>query len=284
MPSALLASSTYRPLVHGHRGCRGLRPENTLPGFLHALKLGVDVLEMDVVISADGQVVVSHEPWLNPQICRDPDGQIIPPAGGPLFNLYQLPYTTIARCDCGWLQHPGFAEQLTLPAIKPLLRDVLAQVEASCRILGRLPVGYSIEIKSSPEGDELFHPKPAIFLELVMAELAAAQVLSRTTILCFDARILQLAHRYYPEVATCLLLEAGLDWLPQIRELLFLPTTLGPDFRSVTPAAVQQLRTTFPGVQLVPWTVNTLPDMSSLLLLQPDGITTDYPDRLLALL
>ena len=278
------SDSHYRPFVHGHRGCRGLLPENTIPGFLHALKLGVDVIEMDVVISADGQVVVSHEPWLNPQICLDPDGLPIPVTNGPLFNLYQLPYATIARCDCGRLRHPGFAEQVSQPAPKPLLRDVLSRVEISCHELRRLPVGYSIEIKSSLEGDGIFHPQPAAFLNLVVAELAAAQVLARTTILSFDARILQLTHQQYPDLATSLLLEEDLDWLQQLQALGFEPTTLGPDFRAVTPTSVQALRTSFPSIQLVPWTVNAVADMSRIMLLKPEGITTDYPNRLLDLL
>jgi glycerophosphoryl diester phosphodiesterase len=236
---------------------------------------------MDVVVSADGQVVVSHEPWLNPQICLDPNGQPIPITDGPLFNLYQLPYATIARCDCGSLQHPGFAGQVPKPAHKPLLREVLSRVEASSQKLGRPSVGYSIEIKSSPEGDGVFHPQPAVFLDLVVAELAAAQVLARTTILSFDARILQLTHQQYPDLATSLLLEEGSGWLPQIQALGFEPTVLGPDFRAVTPATVRELRTIFPSIQLVPWTVNTAADMSRMILLKPDGITTDYPDRLL---
>ena len=72
-----MSATLFRPQIHGHRGCRGLRPENTLPAFLHALELGVDVLEMDVVISADQQVVVSHEPWLSSLLCLDPAGQRI---------------------------------------------------------------------------------------------------------------------------------------------------------------------------------------------------------------
>lgn len=278
------SAAVTRPEVHGHRGCRGLRPENTLPAFLHALALGVDVIELDVVISADNQVVVSHEPWLNPLICLDPDGHTIPSTDARHHNLYRMPYATIRRCDCGQLRHPSFPEQAPEPAYKPLLSEVFATLEASVFALGRAPVGYSIEIKSSPEGDYLFHPAPPEFLALVLAELTTAQVLPHTTLLCFDPRILRLAHQLQPELATCLLVEDGLPWTTSIRNLGFTPTTFGPDFTSVTAAAVHAMRMDFPGLRLVPWTVNHPSDMQRFLALGVDGLTTDYPDRLQSIL
>ena len=271
------------PELHGHRGCRGLRPENTLPAFLHALALGVDVLELDVVISADHQVVVSHEPWLNSAICLDPAGQPIENSPAPRFNLYQMPYSLIRQCDCGQRRHPVFPEQVSEPAYKPLLREVLAAVEAVARPSGRLPIRYSIEIKSTPSEDTIFHPTPESFLSLVLAEINNAQVAARTTLLCFDQRILRLAHQHQPTLATCLLLEADQLWLASIQELGFVPTTLGPEFTTVTAAAVQQLRSHYPALRLVPWTVNQQYDMINLIAIGVDGITTDYPNRFLAL-
>ena len=281
MPNTLI-QPRRRPEVHGHRGCRGLRPENTLPAFQHALALGVDVLEMDVVISADNQVVVSHEPWFNPLFCLDPTGQPLPSSKVPRYNLHRLPYAEIRRFDCGLRRHPDFPEQVSEPAYKPQLREVLAMAEAEAQALGRLPVGYSIEIKSTAGEDYLYQPAPADFLALVLAELAAARVLARTTLLCFDPRILRLAHRQYPPLATCLLVEAPQPWARSIEDLGFVPTCLGPDFSAATPHAIKQLRTDFPALRLVPWTVNELTDMERLLDLGVDGITTDYPDRLLA--
>jgi len=277
-------SSSSRPLVHGHRGCRGLRPENTLPAFLHALKLGVDVLELDVVISADHEVVVSHEPWMSPTICLTPDGQPIPPGTETQHNLYQLSYATIRHYDCGQRQHPEFPEQVNEPAYKPLLREVLAVVEAATQQLGSPVLGYSIELKSERGHDGIFQPPPAQFLELVLAVLQEYQVLPRTTLLCFDPRILRLVRQLVPAVATCLLLEADKLWLPSVKELGFMPTVLGPDFRAVSADTVTALRTTYPLLQLVPWTVNDPADMQRLLSWGMNGITTDYPDRLLALL
>ena len=270
--------------VHGHRGCRGLMPENTLPAFRHALELGVDVLELDVVISADKQVVVSHEPWLNPAICLGPAGERLPTADPTKSNLYQMPYRLIRECDCGLLQHPDFPSQLSQPACKPLLSEVFTAIETACRQAGRSPVKYSVELKSSPAGDGVYHPVPAEFLALVLAEVVSAGLTARTTLLSFDARILRLAHEQAPAVATCFLIEDELPWVQHIEQLGFVPTTLGPDFHSVTPAAVQHLRAAFPSLRLVPWTVNSVQDMRRLLALRVDGITTDYPNQLLALL
>lgn len=135
-------------------------------------------------------MVVSHEPWLNPLICLDPAGHAIALAEAQQHNLYRMPYATIRRCDCGQLRHPSFPEQASEPAYKPLLSEVFAALEAAVLTLGRTPVGYSVEIKSWPEGDHIYHPAPPEFLALVLAEFAAVRVLPRTTLLCFDPRIL----------------------------------------------------------------------------------------------
>lgn len=273
-----------RPEVHGHRGCRGLRPENTLPAFLHAVSLGVDVIELDVVISQDQQVVVSHEPWLSAKLGRDALGQLIDPVREQQYNLYQLPYTTIQRCSIGEWPHPAFSEQQPVLSYRPLLRDVLQQVKAASQHLGR-PVGFSVELKSSPKGDTIFHPKPAQFVDLVVAELQAAGAVGNTTLLSFDPRILQAAHQAYPGLALCLLIE---DYLPPVSTLFsslgFEPEVLGPDFQLLSPAIVKGIRVAYPRLRLAPWTVNTLEELSAVLEWRTEAITTDYPDRLIALL
>ena len=283
MPDARFQRSRVSLEIHGHRGCRGLLPENTLPGFLHALALEVDVLEMDVVVSADCQVVVSHEPWLNPDFCLSPAGKRIAPGYGAEFNLFRMTYAEIQRCDCGSLGHPRFPAQVPVACCKPLLREVLAASEAAVFATKRAPVRYSVEIKSSPEGDKTYHPEPVEFVDLVVAELAAASVLARVTVLSFDMRVLQALRQRHPGVATCLLLEGPMPWPDAVRTLGFEPTTLGPDYVSVTPEAVAALRRDHPGMRLVPWTVNIPSDMRRLIALGVDGLTTDYPDKLLAI-
>ena len=284
MLPSIISSAPHRPEVHGHRGCRGLLPENTLAAFLHALALGVDVLELDVVISADQQVVVSHEPWLSARLGRGPAGERISPSQERSYNLYKLPYATIRHCTVGEWPHPDFTAQQASPGYRPLLREVLQATEAACQRLGRPPVGYSIEVKSMPEGDGIFHPAPVLFTELVLAEIQAAAVHLRTTLLSFDGRILQAARQVAPAQQVCLLSETDVSAASLFQQLGFVPELFGPDFRLLSRARVQALAAAYPGLRLVPWTVNTEADLREVLTWGVAGITTDYPDRLMALL
>lgn len=270
------------PEIHGHRGCRGLLPENTLPAFLHALALGVDALELDVVLSADGQVVVSHEPWLAAAICLGPAGQRLHPSTERQFNLYQMPYAAIRACDCGRLRHPAFPEQQARPgAYKPLLSEVVAAAEATVPLR---PFGYSIELKSSPAGDGVYHPAPVVFTAAVLAVLRQfPAVWLRVTCLSFDGRVLRALRQQAPLLATCLLSEDGKPWLASIQELGFVPNSFGPNHETVLAPAVQALRAAHPTLRLVPWTVNQPAEMLRLARLGVDGLTTDYPDRAITL-
>jgi glycerophosphoryl diester phosphodiesterase len=276
--------SRKRPEVHGHRGCRGLLPENTLPAFLHALVLGVDILELDVVISADQQVVISHEPWLAARLGRGPTGERLDPQHEQAHNLYHLPYATIQQCVVGEWLHPDFPSQQLHTSYRPLLREMLHTVETACQRLGRPPVGYSIELKSTPAGDAIFHPAPARFVELVLAEVYTAAVQARTTLLSFDARILQAARQQAPSQALCLLNETPVPVTKLFERLGFVPDVFGPDYQLLSPALIQGLSTAYPQLRLVPWTVNELLDLRKALSWGVAGITTDYPDRLLGLL
>jgi glycerophosphoryl diester phosphodiesterase len=278
-------SAFPRPEVHGHRGCRGLLPENTWPAFQRALELGVDVLELDVVVSQDGQVVVSHEPWLAAQLGSSPQGERIDPAHERRHNLYQMPYAAIAQCTVGEWPHPNFPAQQPVRSYRPLLREVLRQAEAWCQQHGRPAVRYSVEIKSSPAGDGLFHPAPAEFVRLALAELRAANVMARTTLLSFDPRVVRAARQAQPDLALCFLFEDELPAIPDLfKDLGFEPATLGPDFQLLSAPLIQAIRAAYPALRLVPWTVNSPADLRLVCGWRVEGITTDYPDRLLALL
>ena len=268
--------------VHGHRGCRGLRPENTLPAFLHATQLGADVLEMDVVLSADGEVVVSHEPWFAAAICRDPTGRAIDPAREQTHRLYQLPYAAIRAYDCGSTRHPDFPRQQVAAAPKPLLREVFPAVEQLAAQLGRSAVQYSVEIKCDPAGDGTDHPLPDRMVAAVGEVVGAAGVAGRVRLLSFDKRVLRAARQLLPALPLCLLVEDFLPLRAHLAELGFVPATYGPMQELVTPALAAEVGAL--AMQLVPWTVNTVADMRRLLQLPVSGLTTDYPDRLLRLL
>ena len=284
IPADFRPTPPAQPEVHGHRGCRGLLPENTIPAFLHALQLGVDVLELDVVISQDQQVVVSHEPWLAAHLGTGPAGEFIDPRQERAYNIYHMPYPLIRRCVVGEKPQPAFPRQQPVASYRPLLREVLTTTEAACRVAGRRPVGYSVELKSSPADDDIYHPQPLVFVELVLAELAAAGVLTRTTLLSFDQRILRVARQLRPAQPVCLLSEEPTPPGLLFEQLGFVPDTFGPDFRLLSTGLVQQLAIRYPRLRVVPWTVNTLPDLRQATVWRVAGITTDYPDVLRTLL
>lgn len=279
MPTSYTLSDL--PQVHGHRGCRGLFSENTLPAFLHAVRLGVPVLELDVVLSADGQVVVSHEPWMSAAICLDPAGQPIPEATQQHHNLYRMPYAEVRRYDCGQRQHPAFPEQQTLPAHKPLLHEVVAAVDQLSRELGHQLPRFSVEVKSEPAGDDRFHPAPEPYVAVVLAELNRLGLQHRTTLLSFDIRVLQEARQQQSAFALCLLVEDETPLTEHLLLLGFTPEVYGPHHDLVTPQLIAEAKLN--GLQLVPWTVNNQADMRRLITLGIAGITTDYPDRLLSI-
>ena len=114
--------------LQGHRGCRGLYPENTIPAFLHAMDLGVNTLEMDLAVTGDGQLLVSHEPYMSAEMCLDRQGKEISDSAQYQYNIYQMSYAEIQQFDCGSKSHPRFPDQKKMVVNKPLLMDVIAYV------------------------------------------------------------------------------------------------------------------------------------------------------------
>src|SRR4051812_23988952 len=161
--------------IQGHRGARGLFPENTVSGFVKAVGSGADTLELDIVVSADRQVVVSHEAWMNENICSLPDGRPVEPGKGKEYNLYRMTYEEIKKFDCGRRGHPEFPMQAAAPSYKPLLSEVITAIENYTGANKYFPVSYNIEIKSE-EGTNLFNPPPAEFVNLVLSEISKHQV------------------------------------------------------------------------------------------------------------
>ena len=286
-PSAAQSAPSLTPStfdLQGHRGARGLAPENTLPAFRKALTLGVTTLELDVVISQDGSVVVSHEPWMNPTICTTPDGERIP-GDGQSHNLYQMTYDEIAAYDCGSRQHPRFPEQETTPATKPQLRDVIAMAEEHVDLGGRdRPVFYNIETKSRPSWEGTFHPNPQTFAQAVIDVVKETGVARRVTIQSFDPRTLQAVHAMDVPVRTALLISRTYNpGLPAaIEQLGFTPDIYSPDYRLVDADLLQQAHER--GMQVIPWTVNETDEMERLIERGVDGLITDYPNRAVRLI
>jgi glycerophosphoryl diester phosphodiesterase len=266
----------------GHRGSRGLMPENTIPAMLKALDLGVTTLEMDVVISKDNKVVVSHDVYFHQNITTTPEGKTLTKAEAEKRLLYTMPYDSIRKYDVGLKAHPDFPRQQKMAVHKPLLADLLVASEAYAKEKGRT-VFYNIEIKSKRENDGKKHPVIEEFVDLAMAVINANGTASRTTIQSFDPRALQVMHRKYPNVITSLLIEGNdkrtLD--EQLQQLGFTPSVLSPHYSLVTPALIEQCHQK--SMRVIPWTANSLEEMQRLIGLKVDGIITDYPDLFLQL-
>src|ERR1700757_4808979 len=116
--------------IHGHRGARGYYPENTITSFIEAIKLGVTAIELDVVISKDMQVVVSHEAWMNEAFCSRPDGMEVESNSRAKYNLFKMKYEEIVKFDCGNRGNTEFPLQQPMPEHKPLLSEVIDKVES----------------------------------------------------------------------------------------------------------------------------------------------------------
>lgn len=262
----------------GHRGCRGLLPENTIPAFEKALDLGVTTLEMDVVITKDKKVILSHEPWFSHEIALDPDGNPISLQDERNHRIYDMTFNETQGYDVGMKTHDRFPNQKKLKASKPLLSAVINFAEEHAqKDAGPLPY-YNIETKSKPEGDGLFHPNPEEFVDLLMEVIREAGVSERTFIQSFDVRTLQVAKTKYPDMKLVLLVENSETPDQNLQTLGFTPDIYSPDYALVDKSLITYAKQK--GMKVIPWTVNERGEMNDLISLGVDGLITDYPDRL----
>lgn len=270
--------------IQGHRGCRGLMPENTTQAMIHAIKLGVSTIEMDVVISKDSLVVLSHEPWMSHEICLDPQGRPFTYEAGLAYNIFQMTFDSIQKFDCGSKFHARFPQRKLMPTAKPLLAELIDSVEAFIKRENIAPVKYNIEIKSTPNGDSYYHPEVNTFCNLVMDVLKRKLGTERVILQSFDVRVLQYLHEMYPEWTLSYLVEAkrqsNMSYF--LKMINFIPAIFSPQWDMVDDQLVMEARKL--GMRIIPWTVNDKTDMHRLLQLGVDGIITDYPDRLLEVL
>ena len=277
--ATLAMSAQYIPRfdVQGHRGARGLMPENSIPGFLLAIDSGVTTLELDVVITKDKQVVLSHEPWISASICLDSIGEPLDPKQEKRYNIYKLTYDQLTRFDCGSQGNKNFPRQLKMPTTKPLLRDVIVTVENHIRNYASYEVDYNIEIKSSPDGDKKFHPGVEEFSDLVYEVVDQYIPLDRLVIQSFDFRVLKYWHKKYSQVRLSALVENTKSVENNLDDLGFKPSVYSPYYKLLTKEKVNFLHSK--GIRVVPWTVNEASDMLALKGMRVDGFITDYPDR-----
>ena len=283
--------------LQGHRGARGLAPENTLPGFERALAVGVTTLETDIAISRDGVLLLSHDPALNPDITRDPDGQFLT-GRGPV--IWHSPYAELRRYDVGRLK-PGTRYAAQFPAQQPQDGARLPKLEelfALVRQPGREGVRLALEIKVTPTApDETQAPEP--FARALVDAVRAAGLQQRTTILSFDWRALQAVQAIAPEIGTVYLTiqqrsfdnigagkPGGSAWTAgfQHAEYGSVPKMIhaagGRVWSSfhgdLDVAKVKEAQAL--GLTVLAWTVNDPAQIARMLDLGVDGIVSDRPD------
>ncbi|WP_449435191.1 glycerophosphodiester phosphodiesterase family protein [Pedobacter steynii] len=262
--------------LQGNRGARGIMPENTIPGMLRALDLGVNTLNMNAVISKDKQVVLSQEPYFNFEISTAPDGKPITLKNQKNYNMYKMDYADIRKFDVGSKVHSRFPYQEKIETYKPLLEETIDSVENYVKRRKLPKPNYSIETKTIPKGDNEFHPEPAEFVDLIMEIVIRKKLTKRVTIQSFDVRTLQYLHENYPKIKTALLIDEKIDFEVNIADLGFKPTVYSPYSVLVGKGLVERCHEA--GVKIIPWTVNSIKDMKYLIGLGVDGVVTDYPN------
>ena len=304
LAATLLGGCATRFDLQAHRGGRGLMPENTLAAFAKALDIGVTTLELDVGITQDGVVVISHDRHLNPDIIRNAQGQHLTERGAAIMSM---PFAELQRYDAGRLK-PGsnysktFAQQQAVDGERiPALTALFELVKKR----GANDVRFNIETKLSPNAaSETLPPEP--FACALIAEIRKAGLTGRATIQSFDWRTLQIAQKEAPEIVTVHLssqqgagdtVQAGKPgaspWLAGfdvddyagsvVRTVKAAGGTVwSPNYRDVTQPLVRDAQSL--GLKVVPWTVNDEADLVRLLDWKVDGLITDYPDKLRALM
>jgi glycerophosphoryl diester phosphodiesterase len=281
--------------LQGHRGTRGNAPENTMPAFERALEIGVTTLELDVGVTADGVVVVSHDPYLNPAITRDASGQWLPGARGPLIKsltLAQLQTYELGRINPESAYAKTFSTQQPRDGTRmPTLMSLFDRMKA----LGAKDVRFNIETKIDPTapGDTA---GPEVMARALLKVIQDAGMAERVTIQSFDWRTLQIVQGKAPAIPTVYLTiqTANSDnvrdgnWNAGFRladhgSVPRLVKAAGgavwsPNTSAVTEALVKEAQSL--GLKVIPWTINAPADMERLISWGVDGIITDYPDRL----
>lgn len=285
-----------------HRGGKSLYPENTIPAMKNALKMNITTLEMDLAITKDKKVILSHDAFLSPELVTKPDGTYIPKDSGFYYKIYEMPYTKIKTFDVGLKKLSNYPDQKKMKAQKPLFSDVIDACEAFARELKRPLPFYNIETKTRPFSDNIFHPEPKEFVDLMMKIIVEKKIQDRVIIQSFDPRTLEILHKEYPKIMTALLVEkvddkklaqqqAYFKNIPvekfkmypdhlsgvagDMKFLSFTPTIYSPEHNLVTPQLVQECHAL--GMKVIPWTVNTKERLKELKDMGIDGVISDDP-------
>ncbi|WP_316823392.1 glycerophosphodiester phosphodiesterase family protein [Pedobacter gandavensis] len=264
--------------TEGHRGARGLMPENTILAMKKAIDLGITTLEMDTHVTKDGAVVVTHDDYLSPPFMLDADGKEILPADAKKYPVYQMTYAELKSFDLGSKYYPAFPQQEKIKTFIPRLEELIDSVQHYLTKTGKKQMFYNIETKCGPEGDGVLNPDPETFVQLLMKVIEKKGISPYVVIQSFDKRTLQILNEKYPEVRTSYLVANKKSFEEHMADLGFLPFILSPAYQMVNNELVKKCHDQ--GIKVIPWTVNTAADIQLLKDLKVDGIISDYPNLL----
>ncbi|WP_229712619.1 glycerophosphodiester phosphodiesterase family protein [Marivirga lumbricoides] len=261
----------------GHRGARGNFPENTWRAFQYAIDQNMNTMEMDVVITKDRRVVLSHEPFLNHQICKDTTGNPITEEQEQSYNIYEMNYDELQKFDCGSIQNPNFPQQKPVAnSPKPLLTDIIQNIKSYTKSNDKELPYLNVEIKYEEGMKNIFHPEINEFSDLLYKVLSENYPAELWNIQSFDFNVLKYFHQTYPKVKLAALVYESGDYKEQFNELDFTPEIYSPYHELVEQEMVNDLHKQ--SVKIIPWTVNDEKQAERLIRIGVDGIITDYPE------
>ncbi len=264
--------------TEGHRGARGLMPENTIPAMRKAIDLGMTTIEMDCHITKDRKVVVTHDPHINPAYARTPDGRDFTKEESKNYAIYQMDYAEVRKFDMGTKFYDLYPQQQKMEAYIPLLEELIDSVQNYLEVKGLPQVFYNIETKSVAKNDNQLHPEPAVFMDLMVEVIERKGITPWVIIQSFDPRTLQELNKRYPHIRTSLLVSNQDTFEQNIERLGFIPVVYSPNYKLVTAELLQKCHEK--QIKVIPWTVNTAEEIARLRALGVDGIITDYPNLL----
>lgn len=268
--------------LQAHRGGAGLMPENTFTSMKNALDLGVNTLEMDLQISADGKVVVSHDNYFHYRCSIRPDGSPVE-KGEPREYLYTMPYDSIAKYEVGLKTWEQWPQKALVSEHVPLVSDLIDFTEKYAREKHLGLPGYNIEIKSSRgEGEGTLWPEYKYFCDTCIPLLLSKKLGKRLIVQTFDVRSMEYIREKWPGVTLSFLTKRDPDVGEILSRVSFSPEWWSPHFSVVTPENVALCHSR--GIKVVPWTVDEPEDIRRMAECGVDAIISNYPDRLVELL
>lgn len=264
----------------GHRGTRGLMPENTIPAFEKGIEVGANTIEFDVHITKDHKVVIYHDASFTPSYTTKPDGSDISNAERKQYTFYQMDYADIRKFIIGEKEYPAYPEQKRLKTYAPLLSEMIDSVESFTKANHYAPVIYLLEIKSGANTDGIEQPVPKEYMKIMMGVLKPylKQIKGRLIIQSFDMRPLQVLHVTHPDIPLGYLTgDKNKTVAENIEAMGFTPAFYNPHYSLVNPGFLKECHSH--GMKVLPWTVDDKAEMKKLKEMGVDGIITDYPDR-----